>query len=69
MPVEQPEELVESLSLPGFAPLILGKGPDTAAEDIASLSLGQSQFPSDSPDLHRRKRFSIHPDPKGADRR
>jgi hypothetical protein len=57
MPVEQTEELVESLPMPGFAPLILGKGTDAAAEDIAGLSLGQPQFPPDSPDLHRRKGF------------
>jgi len=69
MPVEQTEKLVESFPLAGFSPLILGKGTDAAAEDIARLSLGQPQFPPDSPDLRRRKRFGIHPGPEGAYRR
>ena len=56
MTVEQVQELVERLPLPGFAPLVPGKGADATAKDLSRFFLTQSQLLPDSPHLRRQQR-------------
>ena len=67
MTVEQTKEFVESFPLAGFAPLVLGKGPNAATEDLSRFSLGQAELLPNSPDLGRDERFGLHLGPERLD--